>query len=67
MSHISSELLNERNLSLWLATIAVLAFAAGYSLASIRHSVSPPQQTAGLHPEWNQMALGKYGHLSQKP
>jgi hypothetical protein len=67
MTQIRSELFNDKTVSMWLTTIAILAFATGYGLASIRHSGQMPAMEEGGQIRITDLAMGKYGHLSHRP
>jgi hypothetical protein len=67
MTHITSELLNDRNLSLWLVTIALLAFSAGYGMASLRHSGAMQAMDVDSQLHVTDLAMGKYGHITHRP
>jgi hypothetical protein len=67
MTHISSELLNDKNFSLWLCSIAILAFAAGYGVASISHSGTVQAMEGGSQTRYSDLAMGKYGHFGHRP
>ena len=45
----------------------ILAFAAGYGLATIRHGSSIQSMDAGSQTRVTDLAMGKYGHLSHRP
>jgi hypothetical protein len=67
MTHITTELLSDKNLSLWIVSIAILAFAAGYGLGTARYSGMGQAINSAGPAHFSDLAMGKYGHLSRSP